>query len=85
VAERGTVVTVYGLGDIVPVEYQDLKIKQTNGELSEQVIYFGCYWIFARGERPALSPTQVGNIFRELQKGVSEDVLPKPTFSVVFS
>jgi hypothetical protein len=35
VAERGTVVTVYGSGDIVPVEYQDLKIKQTNGELSE--------------------------------------------------
>jgi hypothetical protein len=41
VAECGTVVSVYGPGDIVPAGYRDNKIKQMNGQLAEQAIYFG--------------------------------------------
>ena len=62
VAERRTVVSAYGSGDIVPPDYRDKKLVEMNGEQSEQAFYFGCYWIFARGERQALTPSQVEDI-----------------------
>jgi hypothetical protein len=59
----------------VRLDYRDKKIGEMNGQLSERAFYFGCYWIFARGERPALTPSQVGDIFKNYQ-----NVYPKIWF-----
>jgi hypothetical protein len=65
VAERSTsTIAVYRSGDIVPSKYRDNRLQMLLGSHAEQAIYFGCYRVFAQGERPALTVAQMGDIYK---------------------
>jgi hypothetical protein len=64
VAERSTIIEVYGSDDTVPSEYRDNRLRMSLGSHAEQAFYFGCYREFARGERPALTVAQIDDIYK---------------------
>jgi hypothetical protein len=61
----GTIVAVYGSGDIVLMDYRDNKLRELIGELSKQAFYSGCYWVVAHGQRRVFSVDQVFEILNK--------------------